>query len=347
MDTNEDTCDGELLFGKHHHHHNNNNNNHNNHHKNNNNIRSTKESTADNSSSNSSSSDSDSSIDSIDSTEPANRSPVKPLIEPHVQPVRLLDPLFSLLLLLLHLLWWTALTSGRLLRYAYHLALSRWEAAHLEASLRRLPNIPRNVALGINTPTLEVERLVQLIGWCRRVPTITTVTVYHPYSMEGEEDEEGEGGGGDGSSLSSSFSKLRDRLQKQLAITTTISNHDDPPKKDFKVAFLPFTAGRQSLVEAARYLITTTTKDGDKEGDDQPTMITPEAISQYLTAHHYPHPDPELLLLFGDCRIYHGFPCWQIRLTETVFLPPLRWLTLSQFHQALKVFSKCEQRFGF
>ncbi|KAH9399584.1 hypothetical protein TYRP_017570 [Tyrophagus putrescentiae] len=284
MDTNEDTCDGELLF-------------------------------------NSDSSDSDS-----DSTEPANRSPVKPLIEPHVQPVRLLDPLFSLLLLLLHLLWWTALTGGRLLRYAYHLALSRWEAAHLEASLRRLPNIPRNVALGINTPTLEVERLVQLIGWCRRVPTITTVTVYHPYSMEGEEDEE-------------------DRLQKQLAIATTISNHDDPQKKDFKVAFLPFTAGRQSLVEAARYLITTTPRMVDKEGDQQ--TITPEAISQYLTAHHYPHPDPELLLLFGDCRIYHGFPCWQIRLTETVFLPPLRWLTLSQFHQALKVFSKCEQRFGF
>lgn len=337
QDTNEDTCDGELLFSKHpHHHHHNNNNNHNHHKNKNNNNRSTKESTADNSSS---FSDSDSSNDSTDSTEPANRSPVKPLIEPHVQPVRLLDPLFSLLLLLLHLLWWTALTGGRLLRYAYHLALSRWEAAHLEASLRRLPNIPRNVALGINTPTLEVERLVQLIGWCRRVPTITTVTVYHPYSMEGEEEDEGD----ESSSPSSSFSKLRDRLQKQLAAATTISNHDDPQKKDFKVAFLPFTAGRQSLVEAARYLIT---KDTSKEGDDQQT-ITPEAISSYLTTHHYPHPDPELLLLFGGCRIYHGFPCWQIRLTETVFLPPLRWLTLSQFHQALKVFSKCEQRFGF
>lgn len=255
---------------------------------------------------------------------PEPKEELQKLVEPHVKPNSSIDPLFSLLLITIHLLWKVLAAVGSHISYVYHLLRSRWEEARFEDSLRKLPNIPKNVALAINTPELDLNRLAQLISWCRSVPTITTVTIYHPYTYEDTEEEGGLG--------SLKHVLLKKIINEEGPLSTTVSKRNQP----FKVAFLPFSAGRQSLVEAAKYFATS-----PDEGE-----ITPEAISAYLNTHHYPHPDPELLLLFGDARIFNGFPCWQIRLTETVFLPPLRWLTLSHFHQALQVYSKCEQRFG-
>lgn len=224
--------------------------------------------------------------------------------DPQVKDIPLLDPILTVLLIVVHHLWSLFYLSNRGAAYMYHWVLSLW-VENYRANLGSLKNIPTHVAIGISTPSLNYDKLAQLIDWCKRVPTIRTVTIFHPYS-QGEPVE--------------------------LKSLLTPAGEES----EFTITFLPFNTGRQSLVDAARTFASIRSLPGP---------VTQTDITDYLKA-YYPNPDPELLLMFGDIHSYAGFPCWQIRLTETVFLPPLDWVTPSQFHQALKVFSKCEQRYG-
>jgi len=58
-------------------------------------------------------------------------------------------------------------------------------------------------------------------------------------------------------------------------------------------------------------------------------------------------PDPELAIYFGQMCCTYGLLPWHIRLTEFVNIPSQSELNIRTFLNALAIYSKCEQRFGF
>jgi len=57
-------------------------------------------------------------------------------------------------------------------------------------------------------------------------------------------------------------------------------------------------------------------------------------------------PDPELILQFGEVHSLMGFPPWQTRLTEIASLPSHKNISYDDYHDVLRRYSRCNQRFG-
>ncbi|KAI2798565.1 hypothetical protein BLOT_010540 [Blomia tropicalis] len=159
-------------------------------------------------------------------------------------------------------LWFHLSLLIRFMLYQYHNLMSLWINDYHE-KLRNLQNIPINVGVGINQEQLSTAQIQQLICWCRMVPTIRTLTIFHPYSH-----------------------------CDSIKLKTDESSDDD-----FQISFLTFESGRSSMIKAAKHFTNLKTN----------IMPTDDAIGEYLKQ-DYPCPDPQLLLIFGDCPIYNGFP---------------------------------------
>jgi dehydrodolichyl diphosphate syntase complex subunit NUS1 len=56
--------------------------------------------------------------------------------------------------------------------------------------------------------------------------------------------------------------------------------------------------------------------------------------------------DPELLIIFGFQQCLHGFPPWQLRLTEILSIPSHRNVTYRMFIDCLEKYSRTTQRLG-
>lgn len=56
--------------------------------------------------------------------------------------------------------------------------------------------------------------------------------------------------------------------------------------------------------------------------------------------------DPELLIIFGYRQCLHGFPPWQLRLTEILSIPTHRNVTYRLFTDCLERYSRTTQRLG-
>lgn len=57
-------------------------------------------------------------------------------------------------------------------------------------------------------------------------------------------------------------------------------------------------------------------------------------------------PDPNLLIQFGPVSSLLGFLPWQTRLTEILHVRTHTNLSCKQFYELLRMYSKCDQRFG-
>lgn len=71
-------------------------------------------------------------------------------------------------------------------------------------------------------------------------------------------------------------------------------------------------------------------------------LISADTINKYFEV----WPEPDLAFYCGNfCSIYGSSP-WELRVTEFLNLPSHHDLSVKEFVRLLKVYSKCEQRFG-
>lgn len=98
--------------------------------------------------------------------------------------------------------------------------------------------------------------------------------------------------------------------------------------------------GKETIVQAARH-ICLTALDSDALAD-----LKEEDIHSSLRETGGAGPDPDLLLLFSNTRCLLGFPPWRVRLTEILYMGPIRNMTENCLFTALREFSSKRHRYG-
>ncbi|BGP34357.1 hypothetical protein JCM10296v2_006172 [Rhodotorula toruloides] len=296
---------------------------------------------------------------------------------------RLLLPLHLAVLASLH----AVLASARAARLVLRLAslvpfptLRQHEAVTPEDDLRsgRWNKLPKHLAVVLAPARTasdfrqavqdKVEQLRKLLGWSRELG-IATLSVYDETGLLVQEASgissalgmsvEGQEGAGKECGL---IVLRRPTLAKAVApketlldeswvavtgdgdsaSSATLVNEDVPPtaEPDVQVNLLSRRAGQPWLARVAK----------DLASEQSGVEILSETVAETIDA--LPLTEPDLLFVFGGSYLrLHGFPPWQIRLTEMYHHSWPSWtrpppLTYEVLRKALDLYGGAEMRFG-
>jgi len=106
-------------------------------------------------------------------------------------------------------------------------------------------------------------------------------------------------------------------------------------EQTINISLLCSRNGKEDIASCAREL----------SGSQRSTLITEELLGQRLTSSTH-LPDPSLVVRLGLLQSNVEYPPWQLRLTEMHSIDSTRALSVQQFTDVIKRYSRCEQRFG-
>lgn len=120
--------------------------------------------------------------------------------------------------------------------------------------------------------------------------------------------------------------------------TTSTFSHEK--KGHLVVEVLCIRDGKQAIVDAARNICLKSLQAGAISD------IREEDINTSLKEIGGFGPDPDLLLLFSNSRTLQGFPPWRLRLTEILYVGPIKDMSEATIFQALEEYSYKHHRYG-
>lgn len=172
--------------------------------------------------------------------------------------------------------------------------------------------IPKHIALAFSNEAdnLDMQSIARLLYWCKQL-RINTITLY---------DELGH--------LKSRYIEVIKHFEnhvRHLGFEKHIERLDG-------LNIICRRDGRQKFVEDVRELV---------------KVNRPEVIDLQFVQDRIGWPaDPDLLINFGSPLCLHGFPPWQLRLTEILSIPTHRNVPQKVFIDCLRRFSSISQRQG-
>uniref|UniRef100_A0A6G1SKH1 ditrans,polycis-polyprenyl diphosphate synthase [(2E,6E)-farnesyldiphosphate specific] n=1 Tax=Aceria tosichella TaxID=561515 RepID=A0A6G1SKH1_9ACAR len=183
--------------------------------------------------------------------------------------------------------------------------------------------IPRHLALTFTDESnrLDLNSITDLICWCKQLG-VKYITLYDDLGR-----------------LKAKQKELYRFLDyKASLIDDSTSNENEPTMMQLKhisyikgLTILSRLDGRQKFVTDIKDLL----------------KVEPAKIDLDLVQKHVGWTcDPELLIIFGFQQCLHGFPPWQLRLTEILSIPSHRNVTYRMFIDCLEKYSRTTQRLG-
>lgn len=175
--------------------------------------------------------------------------------------------------------------------------------------------IPEHIAMAFTNESddLDLNSVARLLCWCKQLG-IKDVTLY---------DEKGK------------LKVKQKELFKFLEYRMGLLGHEKPISDISDIRGLRIISkqdGRQKFVDDIAHLI---------------VKLEPEDIDITSVQNCVGWPsDPELMINFGSPLCLHGFPPWQLRLTEILSIPTHRNLPQKLFIDCLKSYSRTTQRLG-
>lgn len=92
---------------------------------------------------------------------------------------------------------------------------------------------------------------------------------------------------------------------------------------------------RENIVQETKKLIKTV----------KPSQIDMKYLDERFKE-NYEFPDPDMGIYFGKSFFLHGYPPWQIRITEFFNIKTHHNINFKKFILLMRQFSKCERRLG-
>ncbi|GAA6043344.1 hypothetical protein JCM8097_008037 [Rhodosporidiobolus ruineniae] len=126
--------------------------------------------------------------------------------------------------------------------------------------------------------------------------------------------------------------------------SATLVDEHPPSSPSLSINLLSRAAGRPQLARIAQLFAL------ERRAGREAEQLSTEAVSAAVDA--LPLSEPDLLFVFGGPYLrLHGFPPWQLRLTEIHHHPSPDWLappplTYEVFRSALDVYGRAEMRLG-
>lgn len=181
--------------------------------------------------------------------------------------------------------------------------------AHLH---NRNLRIPKHIALCFTNEInhLHLESIARLLCWCKQLD-ISHITLYDD------------------------LGRLKDMhkwLIKYIELRMRAFGCDKPIDRIEGLNIISRSDGRQKFAEDMRELV-------EKLKPDEINIDTVDKCVGWPS-------DPELLISFGYPLCLHGFPPWQLRLTEILSIPTHRYLPQKVFLDCLSRYSRTSQREG-
>lgn len=176
---------------------------------------------------------------------------------------------------------------------------------------KRNLRIPEHIALAFTNESnqLDIESISALVCWCKQLG-IKYITLFDD------------------------LGRLKTRQKELNEAVEDLMNkigYEKPLSCIKGVQILSRLEGRQKFVEDIRDLI----------------KVEPDKIDINLVQKQIGWTsDPELLISFGNHFCLHGFPPWQLRLTEIFSIPTHRNITYKIFKDCLERYSQTTQRLG-
>lgn len=172
--------------------------------------------------------------------------------------------------------------------------------------------IPKHIALALSNESdyLDMQSIARLLYWCKQL-RIGTITLYDDLGR-----------------LKSRHIELIKHFEnhmRHLGFEKHIERLDG-------LNIICRRDGRQKFIEDVRELV---------------RANKPEIIDLQFVQNRVGWPtDPDLLINFGSPLCLHGFPPWQLRLTEILSIPTHRNVPQKVFIDCLRRFSSISQRQG-
>lgn len=221
--------------------------------------------------------------------------------------------------MLLELAYWIwslcELVSVTTLRvYYYFVTQSELENGEIipQSALRDL-RIPKHLALAYSNEAndLDLRSIARFLIWCKQL-NIPHITLY---------DEMGR------------LKDLQKELIKQceLESSNTKCNRNEDSENVQNVTILSRLDGRQKFAEDLEDLVT-------MQADRIDIDIASKKLAWAV--------DPDLMIIFGYPTCVHGFPPWQLRLTEFINLRTHKLLPQKVFLNCLRRYKRISQREG-
>lgn len=197
-----------------------------------------------------------------------------------------------------------------------------------QASIPKNLRIPSHIALTFTDESnrLDLNSITDLICWCKQLG-IKYITLYDDLGKLKAKQKE---------------------LYRFLDFKASLIDHTNSNGNQFQyeqattlqlkyisyikgLTILSRLDGRQKFVTDIRDLLN----------------VEPDKIDIDLVQRHIGWTcDPELLIIFGFQQCLHGFPPWQLRLTEILSIPSHRNVTYRMFIDCLVKYSRTTQRLG-
>jgi dehydrodolichyl diphosphate syntase complex subunit NUS1 len=189
--------------------------------------------------------------------------------------------------------------------------------------------IPDHIAMAFTDESnrLELNSITDLICWCKQLG-IKYITLYDDLGrLKAKQKELYRFLDYKASLIDDDSSSNGNQYQCKPATTLQLKNISYIKG----LTILSRLDGRQKFVSDIRDLL----------------KVEPDKIDLDLVQKHVGWTcDPELLVIFGFQQCLHGFPPWQLRLTEILSIPSHRSVTYRMFIDCLEKFSRTTQRLG-
>lgn len=220
----------------------------------------------------------------------------------------------STVLVLAHFIWHIYNRLMFLSINIYYYLLNEFDNTNYIELCQRRPflRIPEHVAMAFTNESdrLDLDSVAKLLSWCKQLG-VKHITLY---------DDRGK--------LKSS----QKELYKYFEYRMSLLGYEKPISHIGGLNIIDKRDGRQKFVEDIRHLLVKL----EPEDIDLNSMQSSVGWSV----------DPELLISFGSPLCLHGFPPWQLRLTEILSIPTHRNIPQKILADCLDRYSKTTQRLG-
>lgn len=178
---------------------------------------------------------------------------------------------------------------------------------HVPDNLR----IPKHIAMAFTNEShqLDLDAISEMISWCKRLG-IKYITLFDDLGRIKLQQKE---------------------LFRHLEHHMSRIGYEKPVTYVKGLNILSRRDGRQRFVEDIKHLLRF-----------EPERIDLELVNKQVGW----TTDPELLISFGNHVCLHGFPPWQLRLTEIFYIPTHRRISQQTFVDCLHRYSRTIQRLG-
>lgn len=202
-----------------------------------------------------------------------------------------------------------------------------------ECDVNEIKKLPSHLVFVIGCEDISFVDLSKIIDWCVALG-ISCVSFYDRNGIVKA----------NSNNFKREFEKLRPNLVSKVVwsekySTDTTVNGTDGFKSPTRVNFLSFDDGKPTIVKLTKEL-----SQAVVNGSVKIEEIDTNLLNEKLKINHFP--DPDIAIIAGKTFSTFGLLPWHIRITEFFNLPTHHSISPKEFIDILKLYSKCEKRYG-